>query len=100
MKQHRALPVVLALAVIVVLRVLGGYIFNLVALPDLCDYHNKDVQSSWLFDLFFPMSAANGYHPGPGMFFYLFIIFFGISAGIWFKRKQDGAISDPSRLTV
>jgi hypothetical protein len=77
----------MALTVIVVLHILGVYIFNLVALPDHCDYHNKDVESGWLFDLFFPVTAVNGYHPGPGLFFYLFIIVLGISAGVWIKRK-------------
>jgi hypothetical protein len=90
---HRTLSILIGLAVIVGLRILGEYIFNLLALPDLCDYHNKDVKTSWLFDLFLPQTSANGCHPGPGLFFYLFVISIGVGVGMLcyrtFKRNTS-----------
>lgn len=87
--MRRMLSILIALAVIIGLRILGGYIFNFVALPDLCDYHNKDVKTSWLFDLFFPQTSVNGFHPGPGLFFYFFIISIGVVTGVMFQRLLE-----------
>ncbi|MBK9758746.1 MAG: hypothetical protein IPO90_01945 [Flavobacteriales bacterium] len=54
----------------------------MIALPDICDYHNKDVETSWLFDLFFPAGGAGGGHPAPGLVFNLTALAGGIGAGI------------------
>jgi hypothetical protein len=69
---------------------LGNFVFDRVAVPDLCDYHNGTVVTSWLFDLFFPMTALNGYHPGPGPVFHLTAIFGGWIASILFFRWANG----------
>lgn len=84
------IAIVLGIAGFIGLVLLGYVIFHMVALPDTCDYHNKDVDTSWLFDLFFPITAVNGFHPGPGLVFYLTALAGGIVAGVlsfrWMKR--------------
>lgn len=87
---YRLLASAIGVGTIISLVVLGHVIFDAVVLPDLCQYHFPDVETSWLFDLFFPMTAANGYHPGPGIVFHLTALIGGVGAGILSFRWMKG----------
>jgi hypothetical protein len=90
MLLYRLIAIAIGVGTSMGLAVLGHLIFDAVALPDLCQYHLPDVKTGWLFDLFFPMTAANGYHPGPGMVFHLTALIGGTVAGTLFLRWMKG----------
>lgn len=90
MLLRRSIAVVTGIGAFVAFVVLGHFIFDAVALPDLCDYHNKDVDTGWLFDLYFPTTSGNGSHPGPGLVFYFTALVGALTVGFsmlrWMKR--------------
>lgn len=82
MRWHRVFALLTGIATTVAAVVVGNVVFEGVAVGDPCDYHNGVVETTWLFDLYFPMTSANGYHPEPGLLFHLTTLALGIGAGV------------------
>lgn len=51
--------------------------------PDPCYYHSH--QTNFFFDLFYKLSAENGYHPIPTLFNLLASLVIGMLVGLGFK---------------
>ena len=65
----------------VVLCIPFNYLFlQRIIIPDECYYHNRE--TSWLFELFYSQTAADGYHPFPTLFNFLFTVAVGAVLGI------------------
>ena len=56
-------------------------------IPDPCYYHTNDTNS--VFDLFYTISAAEGYHPSPTLFNFLLTVGIGIVLGLLLDRAVE-----------
>jgi ABC-type antimicrobial peptide transport system permease subunit len=87
--------------IIVIISVLAGivlaFVFNFLILekiliPDPCYYHTHDANK--VFDLFYELTSAEGYHPFPTKFNFIFTAIIGAVFGLMFslykiiKRNQ------------
>ena len=85
---------------IVILSALAGmflaFLFNYLILdkiliPDPCYYHSHDTNK--LFDIFYELTASEGYHPFPTKFNFIltatFGAIFGLTLSIYKLRKHD-----------
>jgi hypothetical protein len=67
-------------------------VIDSIVVPDPCYYHSHD--TTWLFDLFYKITSAEGYHPSPSVFNFIFTITAGTAAGIalagFLLRKNKG----------
>lgn len=95
MRRHRLLAILIGIATTVTTGLVGNMVYEVVAVEDPCDYHNGVVETSWLFDLYFPMSSANGFHPAPGLVFYLTTLAAGIGLGVLSFRMLKRRAKDP-----
>jgi hypothetical protein len=67
-----------------------GMVLQMAWLGDECQYHTSE--TSWLFDLFYDRSAANGYHPWPTWFnliisVWLPSLYLGRATAIYFSGR-------------
>jgi hypothetical protein len=58
-------------------------VIDRIVVPDPCYYHSHD--TNWLFDLFYNITSAEGGHPSPSVFNFIFTITAGAAAGIAFS---------------
>lgn len=85
---------------IIILSALAGtvlaFVFNFLVLdkiliPDPCYYHTHDTNR--VFDIFYELTPAEGYHPFPTKFNFIFTAIFGAIFGLTFSiyklRKRD-----------
>ncbi len=56
-------------------------VLDRILIPDPCKYHTAS--TTMLFDLFYVIKSAEGFHPAPSLFNYLFTIGVGIFIGYW-----------------
>ena len=75
---------------------IGSLLFNYgilihIIIPDPCYYHSHDTSAA--FDLFYVMTAEDGYHPPPSLFNLLFTIISGAVIGscvyLYFSGKLN-----------
>ncbi|MFM2225239.1 MAG: hypothetical protein RJA07_1441 [Bacteroidota bacterium] len=74
-----------------------GFLFNVfvvynIIIPDPCYYHNHDFKTSRLFNLFYEITGAEGYHPTPTMFNIIFALVVGALLGFtlsFYKTKKQ-----------
>lgn len=64
---------------------LNYLLLDKVIIPDPCYYHGHD--TTWLFDLFYDITSADGYHPFPSVFNFIFTISAGGVIGYFVYRK-------------
>jgi hypothetical protein len=63
---------------------IAAHLYNVyVVILDPCRYHNEDIKTGRLFDLFFTLNANSGYHPEPTAFNLILTSAIGILLGIW-----------------
>lgn len=75
--------------------IIGGVIFgafafwllNTIIIGDPCDYHNKDIKTGSVFNLFYEISSNTGHHPEPTAFNFIFAITTGAVIGFLLSRK-------------
>lgn len=81
------------LAIITLSTIAGIFlavIFNFIVLeniliPDPCYYHSHD--TNMLFDLFYELTASEGYHPFPTRFNFILTICIGALAGFTLSKR-------------
>jgi hypothetical protein len=71
-----------------------------ILIPDPCYYHTNETTA--LFDMFYGLSASEGYHPFPTLFNFLFTLSIGIALGILLnkvihERRRMAGLIDLSR---
>ena len=64
---------------------LNYFIVQNIIIPDPCKYHNAD--TSKLFQLFYEQTSANGDHPEPTIFNFIFTSIIGGLLGIFAAKK-------------
>ena len=84
---------------IIILSALGGIalalVFNLILykilIPDPCYYHDHDTNR--VFDIFYELTAGDGYHPFPTKFNFVLTAtigaIFGLTFSIYRLKKRD-----------
>lgn len=95
MRWQRPLAILIGIATTVTALLIGNVVYEVVATEDPCDYHNGVVETTWLFDLYFPMTSTNGFHPEPGLMFYLTALAVGIGLGVLSFRMLKRRRKDP-----
>lgn len=97
LRWQRSIAILIGIATTVTTGLVGHVFYEVVAVDDPCDYHNGVVETTWLFDLYFPMSSANGFHPAPGLVFYLTTLAVGTGLGVlsfrMLKRRTRDTLS-------
>jgi hypothetical protein len=63
-------------------------VIDRIVVPDPCYYHTHD--TTLLFDLFYNITSAEGGHPSPSIFNFIFTIAAGVAAGIALFRFLRG----------
>lgn len=94
MRWQRLLPILIGITTAVIAVLIGNAVYAFVV-EDPCAYHNGVVETSWLFDLYFPMTSTNGFHPEPGLVFYLTTLAAGIGLGVLSFRMLKRRRKDP-----
>jgi hypothetical protein len=71
---------------------LNFLIIQNILIPDPCYYHSHETGK--LFDIFYEMTAAEGYHPLPTRFNLIFTILLGALSGLFFSicKIRKGAV--------
>jgi hypothetical protein len=64
---------------------LNFFVLQNILIPDPCYYH--DHETNKVFDLFYTLSAGEGYHPFPTPFNFLFTLFVGGVSGFMLAKK-------------
>jgi hypothetical protein len=60
------------------------YVVQRLIIPDPCYYHIEPTTK--LFDLFYSLESADGGHPFPTIFNFLFTIVIGALGGFWYTK--------------
>ena len=60
-------------------------VIDKILIPNPCDYHNKEIETGVIFNLFFDINSGTGYHPEPNVFNLIFTLLMGFLIGfiIW-----------------
>ena len=60
-------------------------VIYIILIPNPYDYHNKDIETGVIFNLFFDINSSTGYHPEPNIFNLIFTLLMGVLIGfiIW-----------------
>jgi len=72
------------------MMIVGVFLFNYLFLerliiPDPCYYHSHE--TTMLFDLFYELTASEGYHPTPTIFNLILTLIIGTVAGVFLGLK-------------
>lgn len=66
----------------VFLAFLGNDIIDSFLISDPCDYHNKEIKTGMVFNLFYEINSSAGNHPEPTAFNFIFTLITGIIIGL------------------
>ncbi len=79
------------LAGVVLTYVFNFFILDKVLIPDPCYYHTHNTNK--IFDVFYELTAAEGYHPSPTTFNFILTMTIGAILGLTFSiyilKKRD-----------
>ncbi len=63
--------------------VLNFFILEKILIPDPCYYHSHDTNK--VFDIFYELTAGEGFHPFPTKFNFIFTLTIGAVSGLTFS---------------
>ena len=58
-----------------------------IIIPDPCLYHTKE--TTFLWNLFYTLSGAEGYHPFPTLLNFILTLIVGVFVGFWLTRRVN-----------
>jgi hypothetical protein len=92
MLKQIAIIILSTLAGTVLAFVFNYLILDKILIPDPCYYHTHDTNK--VFDIFYELSSAEGYHPFPTKFNFIFTAtlgaIFGLTFSIYKLKKHKG----------
>lgn len=76
---------VITILSIIVIAFLNFGVIQSIIIPDPCLYHRKEITPTW--ELFYYLSAAEGYHPFPTLFNFSLTLIVGIIVGLILSKR-------------